>query len=91
MTPRPTTATTTTATTCRHVLRSGELNHIAGTYGVLYCSANADESGYCPVHRQDQAPAASTPRPKRDLDTDVLPWIQDDRRVFETHHPKRGR
>ena len=50
----------------------------------IYCAAQADETGFCAVHRQSaQTPVKPRPsRSSRSSDSDVLPWSDDDRAVF---------
>jgi hypothetical protein len=76
---------TTVTMTCRQILREGSLvSGSGGGHGELRCVAEADESGYCPVHRnpRPRLVPSPTPRPKRDLNADVLPWDEHDRVVF---------
>lgn len=50
----------------------------------IRCVSEAEaDSVYCPVHRNGTQPAErSRGRVKRDLDLDVMPWSQEDRRIF---------
>lgn len=77
--------TTTVTMACQQILREGSIVSGAyGDHGALRCAAEADESGFCPVHRnaRPQLVPRPTPRPKRDLNADVLPWDEHDRVVF---------
>lgn len=59
---------------CRKILRAGCLNGMKFVNVEQRCVAEADDTGFCPVHRKEQAEAVRPPREKRDLDADVLPW-----------------
>lgn len=75
---------TTLTRTCNWTMRHGAFGADGGrTRAVIYCAAEADESGYCPVHRTPPVPIEQAPRPKRDLDTDVLRWSSSDEAAFE--------
>jgi hypothetical protein len=64
-----------------------EIIHYCGVHAV-YCVAEADASGFCPVHRLNHRDAVDPPpRPKRVLDADVLPWSSRDERAFDQLRP----
>ena len=59
---------TMVTTACRQVLREGPLAHgTHGGHGALRCAAEADESGYCPVHRDARPRLVPTRRLVRSL------------------------
>jgi len=69
--------------TCRHIIRQGRFLHGYPGHGVQRCLSEADESGLCPVHRQEIAPPARpTRRARRNRDGDVLPWTEQDMATF---------
>ena len=75
---------------CEAVLRSEQRTEVR-------CMAEADDSGFCPVHRRPPAkPVVPTPRAqRRDLTRDVLPWSAHDEHVFRlgwgNQHARRSR
>jgi len=66
-------------TTCGFVLKQCSVTGFQ-----LYCVAEADESGFCPMHRGGVRVSASkqSVNGDRDHDRDLLPWSEDDRQCF---------
>jgi hypothetical protein len=64
-------------TLCKYIVRHDGLTAIR-------CPAFAAKwSEYCPAH-QSRPVSKPRPRTRRSRDVDVLPWTDDDRRIFES-------
>jgi hypothetical protein len=59
---------------CQKILHSGLLNGISNTYVEWRCLAEADASGFCPIHQHPDVLPVRRRHEKRDLTLDVLPW-----------------
>jgi hypothetical protein len=78
---------------CPYIIKQGTKGD-SKTHGELRCLAEADESGFCPVHapsRQETVPLAPPARAAPDLDVDVLPWNKDDCAIFTRQPAARRR
>lgn len=75
---------------CSWVMREGVLS-LGKNRAVIYCVGEADDSGFCPVHRTPPVPQARAPRSRRDIDADILPWDPSDQAIFHavSSRPKR--
>jgi hypothetical protein len=69
--------------TCEWILHSGPMAPVpTAPVFTQRCPAEADASGFCPVHR---APIEPKPRIRTavDHDRDLLPWTEADRAAFD--------